>query len=515
VNRFDGTLYVADSGNHRILRFPRPVDQAGRITPDAVIGQVDFTSAASAAVTASSLNTPAGLAIGPNGDLFVADSGNHRVLEYAAAPGNGASAIRVYGQPNMTTAVRQGQVSAQTLSGPEGVAVDQASNLYVADTGANRVVIFPNTQNAPAAGAAASFVIGQPGFGTTAGNGLEAPSGVGVNSDGLIFVADAGNNRVLLYPSLVFLPIAGASATAVVGQQKADGTNANWDSPDGLATPNGLFAPVGLYIDRQDTLYVADAGNHRVVQFLKPAAVVNAATFQGSAPVAPGGLATLFSNNLAPDATTISATTWPRTVSNRQLVVNDELTAPIYYIGAGQVNFQVPSNAPVGSNRIAVRTADTGELVAGGSLLVASASPGIFTVSQNGNGQAAVLNQDNTQNSTANPAAAGSVIVLYGTGQDQVSPAVPDGTAAPSSPLSNTVAVPTSDTRTCLTSQSSMCVAVGSSGFGEIKYSGLAPGYIGLWQINVQLPQGVTGAAVPVRVIINGTPSNTVTVAVR
>jgi uncharacterized protein (TIGR03437 family) len=273
---------------------------------------------------------------------------------------------------------------------------------------------------------------------------------------------------------------------------------------------------VGVYIDRQDTLYVSDAVNHRVVQFLKPAAVVNAATFQASVPVAPGGLATLFSNGLASDKTLISSTTWPNTASNRQLVINDQLAAPIYYIDGNQVNFQVPSNAPVGSNRIAVRVADTGELVAGGSsLLVGSASPGIFTATQNGAGQALVLNQDNTINSSSNPANQGSIVVLYGTGQGQVSPAVPDGTAAPTGTLSNTVAVPTSDQRTCLTSQPSMCVAFGNGILGDIKFSGLAPGYIGLWQINVAVPSGLTGTAVPVRIIINGTPSNTVTIGVR
>jgi uncharacterized protein (TIGR03437 family) len=516
VNQQDGTLYVADSGNHRVLRYPRPVNQPGRITPDAVIGQVDFTSSASAAVNAASLNTPGGVALGPSGNLFIADTGNNRVLEYAPGAGSGSSAIRVYGQPNMTTATRQGQVSAQSLSGPQAIAVSQSSSLYVADTAANRVVIFPNTPSAPPAGAAASYVIGQGSFSNAGTNGLRSPSGVDLDSNGTIFVADTGNNRVLVYSSLVFLPPAGGTPTAVVGQQNAAGTAANWDSTDGLATANGLFNPIGVYVDRQDTLYVGDAGNHRVVQFLKPAAVVNAATFQASVPVAPGGLASLFSNGLASDKTIISATSWPVTVSNRQLVINEGLSAPIYYMDANQVNFQMPSNTPAGSNRIAVRVADTGELVAGGSLLVASASPGIFTINQSGSGQAAVLNQDSTLNASSNPAAAGSVIVLYGTGQGQVSPAVLDGQAAPGPPsLANTVAVPTSDSRTCLNSQPSMCVAFGNSAFGDVKYSGLAPGYIGLWQINVAIPAGVTGNAVPVRVIINGVPSNTVSVAVR
>ena len=277
----------------------------------------------------------------------------------------------------------------------------------------------------------------------------------------------------------------------------------------------GLFGPVGLYVDRQDTLYVGDVGNHRVAQFLKPAAVVNAATFQTSVPLAPGGLATLFSNRLSGSKTTVSDTTWPVSVANRQIVVNDETLAPIYYLDGGQINFQMPSNAPLGSNRIAVRVADTEELVAGGAVVVSRASPGLFTMTQTGSGQGAIVNQDGTLNSTANPARAGSIVVIYGTGQGPVSPAVPDGTAAPSGTLSSTVAVPTSDARTCLNNQPSMCVAFGGTSFGDIKYSGLAPSFIGLWQINVQLPANVTGNAVPVRVTINGSPSNTVTVAVR
>jgi uncharacterized protein (TIGR03437 family) len=61
-----------------------------------------------------------------------------------------------------------------------------------------------------------------------------------------------------------------------------------------------------------------------------------------------------------------------------------------------------------------------------------------------------------------------------------------------------------------------MCVAIGNSGFGVVQFSGLVPGHVGLWQISVTIPAGTpAGSAVPVRVVINGTPSNTVTVAVR
>ena len=336
---------------------------------------------------------------------------------------------------------------------------------------------------------------------------------MGVDIGCKFYVAYNGNNRVLVYPSLVFLPLSGGTPTGVVGQASLTGASPNYNSPDGLATAEGLFSPVGIYLDRQDTLYVGDTGNNRVVQFLKAAAVLNAAALTSGVPVAQGSIAALFGGGVASDTVTISATTWPRTAANRQLVSNDDLQAPIYYISPTQVNFQVPSNAPVGSVRIAVRTADTGELVAGGSLLVSSAAPGIFTANSGGTGQAAVNNQDGTTNSSSNPAPVGSIVSIYATGQGQVSPAVIDGTAAGSSPLSNTIAVPTTNAGTCLNSQPSMCVAVGS-GFGDVKYSGLAPGYIGLWQINVLIPSGTTGV-VPVRVVINGTPSNTVTIAVR
>jgi uncharacterized protein (TIGR03437 family) len=515
----NGTVYVADSGNNRVLRYPRPVNQTGRIAPDAAIGQTNFTSTLSALVNSSSLNTPGGLAIGPNGDLFVADSGNNRVLEFAAGAGTGASAMRVYGQPGMNSSLRPSQFSAQTLAGPQGLAVDPGSNLYVADTGANRVVVFPDTQNAPSAGMVATYVIGPSGFGNTAST-LKAPVAVAPDSNGNIYVADNGDNRVLMYPSLVFLPVAGATASAVVGQQTTSGTSVNWDSPNGQATADSLWAPVGIYVDRQNTLYVGDTGNNRVLQFLNPATVVNAATFQATVPVGQGSLATLFGSGLVANQATAtsSGTTWPTAVLDRQVVVNNQTVSPIYFIGPSQINFQVPSAAPVGTQQIAVRLADTQELVAGGTLLVQAAAPGIFTSNSQGTGQAAVVNQDGTINSASNPASVGSTISLYGTGQGQVSPTVPDGTAAPST-LSFTVAVPTSNGTTCIGSPNSMCVAMGSGTgamFGAVSFSGLAPGFIGLWQINVALPQGVTtGAAVPLAVVIDGSKSNLVTVAIR
>lgn len=504
-----GTLYVADSGNNRVLRFPRPVSQPGRIAADAVIGQANFTSAGQSTVSASSLNGPSGVALGPSGQLFVADFGDNRVLEFAPGISTGSSAVRVYGQPSMNSSLKPSQPSVQTLSGPQGIYADQAANLYVVDSGSNRVVVFSNTPTAPVVGAAATYIIGGNG-----GTALKAPLGVGVNSSGQIYVSDSGNNRVLIFPSLIFLPQTGATASGVVGQPNLTSVTANWDGQNGLSSADSLFGPAAVYLDRQDTLYVGDPGNNRVLQFLKLGVVVNAATFQSGLPVAPGSIATIGGGAMAASVSQATGTTWPSTMVNRQVVFNDQLASPLYFVGQNQINFQVPSNTAVGLNRVAVRQADTGELIAGGTVVIATAAPGLFTAAQNGAGQVAALNQNNSVNSSSNPAAAGSTIQLFGTGQGLVSPAVQDGTAAPVSPLSNTVAVPTSDTNTCQNMQPSVCVLVGST-LGTVGYSGLAPGNIGLWQINVVIPTSTPSGTVGLRVIIDGVPSNQVTISVR
>lgn len=523
----NGDLFVADSGNNRVLHYPRPVNQSGRITPDAVLGQPDFTSSSTETASASSLIAPGGLAIGPNGDLFVADTGNNRVLEFANGVTSGAAAIRVYGQTSFSAAALPSTVSAGTLSSPQGLVVDESYNLYVVDAGANRVVVFPDTSSAPQAGLPASLVLGQASFSSSAGGGgptgLRSPLDVALDSGGDIFVSDEANNRVAVFPSLVNLLLSAGpsySAYLAIGQQKLTGAAPNWDTTNGLATPEGLVAPAGLLVDRQDTLYVGDTGNNRVVQFLKQATLENAATAQSGAPVGQGAWCTLLGPALATETDSVSSGALPTTLADRQLVVNDEFLAPLSSVSSGAIKLVLPAEAPVGTQRIAARTADTGELVAGGPIVVAEYAPGLFTTNQQGNGQAMALNQDGTKNSTSNPAALGSVVSLFGTGQGPVTSPVPDGQPAPNSP-DNTVAQPTTDGNTCLSGHSYVCVALGGSGggsvFANVQYSGLAPGMVGVWELKFQIPSsGLLGNTIYVRAAIGGINlSNEVTLAVK
>jgi uncharacterized protein (TIGR03437 family) len=517
-----GNLFVADTINNRVLRYPRPTEQSGRITADLVLGQGDFFSSISAAVTSRSLRAPNGVAFDAQGNLFISDTGNNRVLQFGPSLANNAAAVRVFGQRDFVSGAAPGQISAESLFSPEGVFLDAFGFLYVADTGAHRVLIYPNATESAPTGASASIVIGQGSFGAFGPGGgnarLNSPRNVTTDSSGNIYVSDSGNHRVLIFQAIFDLPIFGAQAAFVVGQGNLNSGSPNFNSSDGSATAQSLFAPVGLFLDRNATLYVGDTGNNRVLHFLKPGVAVNAAHFLPQVPVAPGSLVSLFGVGFtaAGESEQASQTPLPRQLAGRRVEVTPGNDAPLLFVSAGQINMQVPVETPSGSQGVAVRRVDTNELLAGGVLSVLEAGPGFFTATQNGTGQAMALNQNGSLNGPSNPAARGSVISVFGTGQGPVQPAVGSGQAAPSSPpLATSIATPTSDGAKCLTVQPSVCVAIGST-FGDVLFSGLAPGFVGLWQLNVRIPEAaVNGDTVPIRPIIRGRPGNVSTVAIQ
>jgi sugar lactone lactonase YvrE len=232
-----------------------------------VIGQADFThgDVNSGGLSASSLIVPLGVAVDAHGNLYVADYGNRRVLEYDAPLSTHASATRVIGQPDFThNDFNNGGLSARSLKGPYGVALDAHGNLYVADGLNNRVLEY----DAPLSTyAAAARVLGQPDFthgdtnsGGLSASSLSAPYSAELDGFGNLYVADGLNNRVLEYDAPLSTH---AAAARVFGQPDFS----HGDLNNGGLSASSLNEPYGVAVDAYGNLYVADVGNSRVLEY--------------------------------------------------------------------------------------------------------------------------------------------------------------------------------------------------------------------------------------------------------
>jgi sugar lactone lactonase YvrE len=218
-------------------------------------------------VSANSLLLPNGLALDGSGNLYVADVGDSRVLEYDTPLSSGTTADRVFGQPGFTArATNNGGLNANGLANPAGLALDAAGNLYVADINNNRVLEY----NAPLSSSqAAERVFGQTDFshndanhGGLGAGSLDAPEALALDGWGNLYVSDHGNNRVLEYAR----PLAAAadhSADRIFGQPNATSNTAN----NGGVSATSLDRPEGVAVDACGDLYVADFGNNRVLEY--------------------------------------------------------------------------------------------------------------------------------------------------------------------------------------------------------------------------------------------------------
>ena len=284
-----GNLYVADSGNNRVLRFSQPFAPANANQfPTLVIGQKSLaTSAANlGGLGPSSLGLNgtglgrAGIAFDPSGNLWVADPGNNRVLRFpvavltAGAPFPAAD--MVIGQTTFTSSAQPTtRASLTALAEPNGISFDAAGNLYVTDQ-AFRVLVY----NSPlTTGQAASAILGVDvaSNSSTTQTALNNPTGVVGRTAGPI-VADAANNRIMVYSSQFSTQGNQVSppATAVIGQTSFTQNQANQGNAD--ASASSFNTPVDMAATSQE-LYVVDSGNNRVLVFgLSPTGVSGAAT---------------------------------------------------------------------------------------------------------------------------------------------------------------------------------------------------------------------------------------------
>jgi sugar lactone lactonase YvrE len=252
-------VFVADSDNLRILRYASAATLASGAAAEFAFGQLSLTAKIDYGSTGI---TPNGLFIDALGRLWVADSYHNRVLMFNdAGTRSGQTADKFFGQPNAAT-ISYGTTAA-TMRFPNDVCVDSADRLWVADSDNNRVLRF-DAITSKASGASADGVLGQANFttGTTTVGGsskLQGPTGVTVSSGGALYVTCFVSHRVLRFNSAAALAN-GAAANSVLGQ------------PDYTTVAEGLSAvkmhsPTGAWITADDSLWVADRTNGRLLRF--------------------------------------------------------------------------------------------------------------------------------------------------------------------------------------------------------------------------------------------------------
>ncbi|MGA8794831.1 NHL repeat-containing protein, partial [Candidatus Binatus sp.] len=274
-----GNLYVADDGNSRLLEYNTPLKTG--TSANLVLGQPDFISSTcnnGGGTSASSLCTPYGVTVDSSGNLYVADYGNSRVLEYNTPLTTDTTADRVFGQDDSFSSsdcnFGATSASAHSLCSPSGVAVDASGDLYVADTSNNRVLKY----NPPfATNPIADVALGQANLTYNAANfpdaqKLDSPQGVAIDASttpNRLYVADVQNSRVLGWKDVTAFTN-GASADLVIGQPDPYSTACNSDTGGGNPTDDDLCNPYGVAVDAAGNLYVADANNNRVLKYTTP-----------------------------------------------------------------------------------------------------------------------------------------------------------------------------------------------------------------------------------------------------
>ncbi|MFF8366677.1 RICIN domain-containing protein [Rhodococcus erythropolis] len=237
-----GTLYVSDHNNHQV----RKVTTDGRIRTVAGTGTPGSGGDQGPAVSAQ-LDSPREVAVDRAGNLYIADSENHRIRKVTADGQIGT----VAGTGTAGFSGDDGLAAAAELNCPYGVAVDSTGNLYIADTDNHRVrQVTPDGQIRTIAGT------GTPGF---SGDGepaaaaqLNSPYGVAVDGAGDLYITDAENHRVRR--------VAGDGTISTVAGTGTDG----FSGDGGPATSAQLNYPFGLAVDCVGALYIADYVNNRV-----------------------------------------------------------------------------------------------------------------------------------------------------------------------------------------------------------------------------------------------------------
>ena len=236
-----GNVYIADRDNHRI----RKVTPGGIITT--LAGGSNGYAGDSGPAALAQFYYPAGVAVDTAGNLYIADRDNHVIRKISA----GGIVSTVAGNGTNGYSGDSGSATAAQLNSPNGVAVDSAGNLYIADTSNHRIrQVAPAGTISTVAGTGTAGSSGDSGPATSAR--LNSPSAVALDSSGNLYIADQSNNRIRKVTS-------GGTISTLAGS----GTR-TFSGDAGQATSAALNAPYGVAVDSNGYVYITDQYNYRV-----------------------------------------------------------------------------------------------------------------------------------------------------------------------------------------------------------------------------------------------------------
>ena len=539
-----GNLYLADQNNNRV----RKVDRNGVITTYAGTGAAGFSGDNGPAAHAT-LNAPTGVCAAPNGDIYVNDQGNFRVRKISGTSG---VITTVAGSGSSVSSGDGGPAISAGLNLPTRCAVDSRGNLYIVDQGAHVIRKVDSSGNIMLF--AGNYTQGFSGDGALATSAaLNTPAAVSVDAAGNVFVTDQLNQRIRRVDTsgkiqtvagngnAAFTGDGGAAASAGLNYPGetvvdpagslyiADGANqrvrkvsaasiatiagsgiAGFSGDGGPALQAQFSSPFAIAIDPTGNLYIGDTANNRIRRIsaavLPPGAsftaagVTNAASFQSG--IAPGGIVTIFGSNLGASAgqvVTVTGTQWPQQLNGTSVAI-DGVAAPVYRVlnlnGQEQLSVQAPWSV-AGKEAVSVEVTTTAGRSAAVSVPVLASQPGIFLLDAASSG---ATHADGTIVTAAHPATRGETVVLYLTGLGAVTDQPATGAPASTTGLSSALIFPT--------------VTIGGAS-AYVSFAGLTPGYIGLYQINVQVPVGLASGLVGVTVQAGSVISNSAQIAVQ
>ncbi|MBI2817388.1 MAG: S8 family serine peptidase [Acidobacteria bacterium] len=329
-------------------------------------------------------------------------------------------------------------------------------------------------------------------FSSLTGTGPVAPVTVNIRNVGQI----ADNLTVTVTPTVANGATITASPTTLSLAPGADGSiNVSASLSVATGTIEGFLTIAGQNSLAKVTIPYWGALSRASVN---AGGVINAASFSfGSPDVAPGAIISIFGSNLANTTESAVSLPLPRSLGGATVMIGNR-AAPLLFVSPTQINAQVPfelsgaSSPPLVVNLNGISSTPV-------TVPLVTAAPGIFTLGQNGTGRGAILHADGTPVNPSNPARSGETVLLYATGLGTVTPTVTSGTQALSSPVSITRITP------------SVTIADIDA---PVAFSGLAPGFVGLYQVNLQVPDGIPTGEQTLVLTANGAQSNPVTISV-